>query len=334
MAIVGAELSTYEKSRYDNDDACVLPVNILSVNTVDDARWTIGGESTDTDYTTTGKQAFRAYDNIGNLGTRMTDVTDQVIYFNLKVTSGLSQFDTVVVYGHNFFLSGPQSLSVANYSNATIHLQASDDDFSVIKTLQTHTVSSNDLKANMRIVFNDFTVPGTSGSTPHTVTGVKYLRIAAVAGGTQDLPWNPILGEVFVGSRRGFKDSPTLPWSQYGDGAASNVTDFVSQSGSQSRYVFSKGQSNRKFKQALNAYSDFDQDLTLWRDWYRLSDQGVNPFVYFHKQKSVPEENWLMSNKDANLENPLSGFNFHEGLMSWTELPPFAMPERKTLDDS
>ena len=334
MAVSTTALSAYEQARYDADSACVLPVNLLAVNTVSTARWTVGGKSTDTSYTITSlnKPGFRAYDNIGDLTTMMSGITAATVYFNLKMGAALPNFDTVVVYGHNFFLSGPKSVSASNSDVTHVHLEGSSDDFvSDTVILQTHAVTSDDLKANIRIVFNDF---AGSGSGPHVAQNVTELRLRVVAGGTQTVVWYPSLGEIFVGSRRGFKASPSLPWAPYGDGAASNFTDFISQSGAQSRYVFSKGQARREFKQTLNAYTGFDDDLNLWRDWYRLSDHGTNPFVYLHKQESAPTENWLMSNEAANLNAPLTGFNLHDGAMSWLELPPFAMPERKPLDDS
>jgi len=333
MALVAGFISAYENARHAVDSACVLPVNLLAVNDVTTSRWTEGGQSTSTDKTVThlNKPGFRAYDNIGDLTTMMQGTQAATTYFNIEMESELPIFDTVVIYGHNFFASGPQSISGSNTALTYVHLEASDDDFATSPYYaQYHTVTSDDLKANIRIVFNYF-----GGSTsPRSLEGVTSLRIRLVAAGAQTISWSPSLGEIFVGSRRGFKASPSLPWAPYGDGAASNFTDFISQSGAQSRYVFSKGQARREFKQTLNAYTGFDDDLNLWRDWYRLSDHGVNPFVYLHKQESAPTENWLMSNEAANLNAPLTGFNLHDGAMSWLELPPFAMPERKPLDDA
>jgi len=328
MAVSTTALSAYEKSRYDNDDACILPVNLLSINTVSKSIWTIGGKSTNVDYTISDlyKPGFRAYDNIGDLTTMMQALPADTFFFNLKMGSALPDFDTVVIYGHNFFLNGPDT------GITHVHLEGSSDDFvSDTVTLQTYTVTPDDLKADIRIVFNDF---AGSGSGPNIAENVTELRLRIVADSQPLVNWSPLLGEIFVGSRRGFRDNPSLPWAPFGDGVSSNFVDFVSQSGSQSRYVFSKGQARREFKQTLNAYTGFDQDLELWRDWYRLSDQGTNPFVYFHKQESAPQENWLMSNKEANLNDPLTSFNLHAGSMTWLELPPFAMPERKPLDDS
>ena len=124
MAVSTTALSAYEQARYDADSACVLPVNLLAVNTVSTARWTEGGQSTSTDktITTLNKPGFRAYDNIGDLTTMMQGTTAATSYFNLKMGSALPNFDTVVVYGHNFFLSGPKSVSGSNSDVTHVHL--------------------------------------------------------------------------------------------------------------------------------------------------------------------------------------------------------------------
>ena len=337
MTIAIGTLSVYEKAGYDLDSACICPVNLLSTNEVEVSRWTEAGKSSSTDKTVTtlNKPAFRAYDGIGDLTTMMQDTTSADIYFNIKMTTTLPTFDTVTIIGHNWFASGPQTKTGSQHPVTDVSLEVSDDDFaSDVQTLQVVSVGAQNLLADIRITFNNFDLSGSSVVSPQVVTQCKYFRIKLTSGDPQMTAWNPSLGEIFVGSRRRFRNSPNLPWADYGDGAASNIVDFISDTGSHSRYVHSKGQVKRSLEMDLSSYNGFTEDITLWRDWYRLGDHGTHPFCYWHQQKTKTVEVWMMFNEGADLDDNLVGPLHHKAVMRMIELPPFAMPERKPMDDA
>jgi hypothetical protein len=260
--------------------------------------WTTGSDATAAGYPT----RF-ATDRGGQATTRpLYDpaATQWALLFDLQTgLDDLHSIDSIVLINHG----------LQNYSSGAVTVTFSFDDVNTFAGTNTlpggHTNADLDLIyvsqggigariVNFSIPYNAFT----------RLSNIRYFRVNfSVPAGSGH---TPEVGELFAGRRRQMSYFPNTPYED--KGIRSEVTDFVSKSGSAKRYKRFSGQrvyeptleSAGLDKNGLNQENEF-------RSMFEESDFGSKPLIYCNNPNTAPNITILGRMTEPEVKMPIYG---------------------------
>jgi len=290
-------------------------------------QWRTGGNwASGSDDTAAGYSGRRAYDRQPQNQTKATTSgTTFYLLFDLHTTSTdpsigeAATIDAVAVLNHNLgtLLTGADT--------ATVSVQISE---TLSFTINYTIASRAGINTDERIIFYNLGVP--EGGSFETYTGVRYARLK-IETTTSIIP--PSIGQVILGRRRQVSARPDVPYDD--QALASNTTDFVSESGTITRYTRYSG--GRTFAPTWtptgsDAYSL--DDVTTIRQWFEDCSYGSKPFLYVDKPHSERETSQTGITRSGHyvlaepaLEMPAEGPVLRNASLSFTEIAPFQTGE-------
>jgi hypothetical protein len=159
---------------------------------------------------------------------------------------------------------------------------------------------------------SDLTLGDSGNAAPNSYSGVVYLR--AVFSNVAS--FTPVLRELFIGSRVQLANHPERPYDEYN--RSGNTAIHEAHSGSQERYVYSKGKRNV----AAQLRPTTDQKAADLESIYTLSDYGNAPLIWIQEPTTAPTDFNLMHFRDPSLQMPHVGPNERNVLLDLEEQGP------------
>lgn len=320
MPYVRSTIPSAELTSFTADKPMIMANNIVSDFTVS-PQWRLSGSwASGADITNSTFPVVRAFDGQAFGQTRPTIGASEVqVSFICDLTTGTDgphTWDTAVIWGHNLATLG---------TNFNAELTISD-----LNTFATDASTRTVAQWNGAGGFTTARLVSTqlsdgSGVLNQRYTTVRYMRLRFITT-TGFLAGAPGFGELWLGRRRQMSYFPDTPWAEAN--LQSDVTDFVSRSGSRTRYVRNRGQ--RIFEPTWRfdgADANGLNQETETRAWFNECRQGSRPFVFFESPSVAIPTAHVCYLDPPKMDMPILGPFEREISMRFAESAPYVQSE-------